>query len=91
MKTFFLSLSLGCLIAGTAFALTEIANVSKETADEMGIAMKTRKNGDAGNMVWLEFKKEGVLKKFSFAQIRMSKEDGSHLFSAQAAGESCRS
>ena len=42
-----------------------MGDLSKEEAKELGITMKHRKNGDAGVKVWLQFKKEGFLEKFS--------------------------
>ena len=45
--------------------------------------MHARKNGDAGIKVWLEFKKEGWLEKFTYAELRMEDARRKHLISAQ--------
>lgn len=45
--------------------------------------MHARANGDAGVMVWLEFKKEGWLEKFSYAEFRIKDSDERHLVSAK--------
>ena len=64
------------------FAMISVGYLSKEQAKELGITMKHRTNGDAGVMVWLEFKKEGFLEKFSYAELRMKDAKGKHLVSA---------
>lgn len=63
------------------FALMMIADVSKERAKEMGVTMRSKKNGDAGVAVWLEFKTQGALKKFVRVELRMT-AGGKHLVSA---------
>lgn len=63
-------------------AMISVGTLSKEQAKELGITMKSRKNGDAGVKVWLEFKKEGFLKKFTYAELRMNDAKGNHLLSA---------
>lgn len=45
--------------------------------------MHARQNGDAGIMVWLEFKKKGWLEKFTYAELEMTEEKGKHLISAK--------
>ena len=71
------------LFANQCFALISIGVLTKEKAkDKYGITMHARKNGDAGIKVWLEFKKEGWLEKFTYAELRMDSE-GKHLISAQ--------
>lgn len=58
--------------------------LTKDKAKEKyGITMHARKNGDAGIKVWIEFKKEGWLEKFTYAELRMEDEDGKHLLSAK--------
>ena len=47
------------------------------------MTMHARQNGDAGIKVWLEFKKEGWLEKFTYAELRMVTDDGQHLLSAK--------
>ena len=48
-----------------------------------GITMHARENGDAGIKVWLKFKKEGWLEKFTYAELRIQDTRGKHLVSAQ--------
>ena len=64
------------------FSMISVGYLSKAQAKELGITMKHRPNGDAGVMVWLEFKKEGFLEKFSYAELRMKDAKGKHLVSA---------
>lgn len=67
-----------------ASAMISVGNLGKKQAKEKyGITMHARKNGDAGVKVWLEFKKEGWLEKFTYAELRMSDKDGKHLLSAK--------
>src|SRR6476619_5716126 len=83
LLTAFLSICLCMVIAGPSFGLIEIGVLDKEKAKEKyGITMHARKNGDAGIKVWLEFKKEGWLDKFTYAELRMQDERGKHLISA---------
>lgn len=63
-------------------AMISVGFLSKEQATELGITMKHRTNGEAGVMVWLEFKKEGFLEKFTYAELRMQDANGKHLVSA---------
>jgi len=42
-----------------------------------------RKNGDAGIKVWLQFKKEGWLEKFTYAELRMKDNRGKYMVSAK--------
>lgn len=74
------------LLANQCFALISIGDLTKEKAkakEKYGITMHARKNGDAGIKVWLEFKKEGWLEKFTYAELRMVDSEGKHLISAQ--------
>jgi hypothetical protein len=68
--------SLPCL------AMISVGSLSKAQAAELGITMKHRPNGDAGVMVWLEFKKQGFLEAFTYAELRMNDAKGKHLLSA---------
>jgi hypothetical protein len=79
---------LGCsiflLLANSSFAEISVGTLTKEKAKEKyGITMHARKNGDAGIKVWVEFKKEGWLEKFTYAELRMSNAKGDHIVSAQ--------
>jgi hypothetical protein len=90
MKTFrytLLALSLFLvltLVANQCFAMIDIGVLTKEKAKEKyGITMHARQNGQAGIKVWLEFKKEGWLEKFTYAELQMVDSKGKHLISAQ--------
>ena len=66
-----------------SYAMISIGYLNKEKAKEKyGITMHARKNGDAGIKVWLAFKKEGWLEKFTYAELRMVDPKGNHLLSA---------
>ncbi|MFT5497309.1 MAG: hypothetical protein ACI9TH_002715 [Kiritimatiellia bacterium] len=52
-----------------AFAMISVRTLNKTQAQELGITMKQRSNGDAGVKVWLEFKKEGFLEKLTYAEM----------------------
>lgn len=66
-----------------AFAMISVGNLSRVQAAELGITMKHRPNGDAGVMVWLEFKKRGFLEKFTYAELRVTDPMGGHRLSAR--------
>jgi hypothetical protein len=64
--------------------MISIGHLTKEQAkDKYGITMHARKNGDAGIKVWLEFKQDGWLEKFTYAELKMVDAEGRHLLSAQ--------
>jgi hypothetical protein len=65
------------------FAEISVGHLSKDRAAELGISMKRRANGDAGVMVWLEFKKQGFLENFTFAELQIRDAKGKHLVSAR--------
>ena len=70
--------------AGKANSMISIGVLTKEKAKEnYGITMHARKNGDAGIKVWLEFKKEGWLEKFTYAELVMKDSEGKQLLSAK--------
>ena len=48
----------------------------KAANNEYGITMHACKNGDAGTKVWLQFKKEGWLEKFTYAELQMKDSRG---------------
>jgi hypothetical protein len=84
VSTALLSICIFTLVAGPSFGMISIGRLTKDTAKEKyGITMHARKNGDAGVKVWLEFKKEGWLEKFTYAEFRMKDAQGKHLLSAQ--------
>ena len=79
---------IGCsiflLFANSSSAMISVGTLTKEKAKaKYGITMRARKNGDAGIKVWVEFKKEGWLEKFTYAELRMSNAKGDHVVSAQ--------
>lgn len=79
---------LGCCIvtslANSSFAMIDVGTLTKDKAREKyGITMHARRNGDAGIKVWIEFKKEGWLEKFTYAELRMASANGDHVVSAQ--------
>lgn len=78
-----LTFCLGVLTASTSFAEISVGTLTKETANKKyGITMHATNNGDAGIKVWLKFKQEGWLEKFTYAELRMSDAQGKHLISA---------
>ena len=71
-------------VAGPACAMISVGTLTKEAAkDKYGITMHARRNGDAGIKVWLEFKKEGWLEKFTYAELCIRDAQGKHLVSAR--------
>ena len=79
-----LSICLCIFIATPCLAMISVGVLAKEKAKEKyGITMHARKNGDAGIKVWLEFKKQGWLEKFTYAELRVEDAQGKHLISAQ--------
>ncbi|MEW6158186.1 MAG: hypothetical protein AB1813_12180 [Verrucomicrobiota bacterium] len=84
MKSIRIILALLVLIPALlpALGMISVGHLSKAEAEKLGITMKHRKNGDAGVMVWLEFKKEGFLEKFSYAEFQMHDGKGKHVVSA---------
>lgn len=84
MKTHQLAIAACLLIAAVrpCSAMISVGILSKEEAAKLGITMQHRPNGDAGVKVWLEFKKEGFLEKFSYAELQMKDARGDHLLSA---------
>jgi hypothetical protein len=82
--TALLSTSVFTLVASPSLGMISVGILSKQRAKEKyGITMHARMNGDAGIKVWLEFKKEGWLEKFTYAELRMEDARGKHLVSAQ--------
>jgi hypothetical protein len=76
-----------CIVALTASAGRAEISVGTltraEAKDKYGITMHARKNGDAGIQVWIQFKKQGWLEKFTYAELRMKDAEGKHLISAR--------
>ena len=72
------------LFANPANAMISVGELTKKKAKEnYGITMHARKNGDAGIKVWLQFKKQGWLEKFNYAQLRVEDAKGKHILSAE--------
>jgi hypothetical protein len=79
----FVSICAVASVASPSFGMISVGELTKEQAkDRYGITMHARKNGDAGIKVWLEFKREGWLKDFTYAELRMEDARGKHLLSA---------
>lgn len=85
MKTLLSSTGIALLLlfgyASTCPAEILVENVDVEKAKKLGIAMKS-KVGKNSVKVWLEFKKEGALEKFTYAELRMDDAKGNYLASA---------
>ena len=79
-----LAMCIFAFIASPSLAMISVGVLNKEKAKEKyGITMHARNNGAAGIQVWLEFKKEGWLEKFTYAEFQMTDADGKHLVSAK--------
>ena len=84
MKTKFTILILNLLLFAApsrCFADYVIEDVSKAQAKEMGVTIRTEKNGDAGIRVWMEFKTTGKLKEFAYVEVQIG-EGKSRIMSA---------
>jgi len=85
MKTILISLGVLLLLLScpaSSLAMIDVGRLSKEQAKELGITMKQRPNGDAGTMVWVEFKKTGFLDHFTYCELQVNDPAGKHLLSA---------
>jgi hypothetical protein len=72
------------LMASPSVGMISVGVLTEKAAKEKyGITMHARENGDAGVKVWLEFKKEGWLEKFTYAELQIVDAQGKHLVSAQ--------
>jgi hypothetical protein len=58
------------------FAMMEIADVSREQAQAMGVTVRSHRNGDAGVAVWLEFKTSGKLAAFRRVELQIGEGEG---------------
>jgi hypothetical protein len=78
-----ISMCVFAFIASPCWAMISVGTLTKEKAkDKYGITMHARQNGEAGIKVWLEFKQEGWLEKFTYAELRVEDARGKHLISA---------
>ena len=66
-----------------AFALISVGHMTKAEAKEAGITMKSRPDGDAGTKVWIEFKKQGFLQAFTYAELQVYDAQGKQRLSAR--------
>src|SRR5579859_5351865 len=67
IRTAALSLCVFVFMCSPSLAMISVGVLTKEAAkDKYGITMHARRNGDAGIKVWLTFKKEGWLEKFTY-------------------------
>ena len=84
-RMFYVFIALSCFANASSVccAAISVGPLSKDKAKEKyGITMHARSNGDAGIKVWLEFKQEGWLEKFTYAELVMTDENGKRLISA---------
>lgn len=73
------------LLASPCFGMISVGEMSKEEATKLGIVMKSRPNGDAGTLVWVEFKKTDFLEHFTYAELEVRNAAGKHRFSVKLA------
>lgn len=71
------------LLASPCFAMISVGPMSKEEAGKLGIVMKSRPNGDAGTMVWVEFKKTDFLANFTYAELEIADAAGKQRISVK--------
>jgi hypothetical protein len=64
-------------------AMISVGFLTPKEAKELGVVLKHRPNGDAGEMVWLEFKKEGFFEKLTYCELQVTDAKGKHLVSAR--------
>ncbi|MEK7953031.1 hypothetical protein [Luteolibacter soli] len=64
-------------------SMIDVGVLTPKEAKELGVVLKHRPNGDAGEMVWLEFKKEGFFEKLTYCEFQISDAKGNHLASAR--------
>lgn len=81
-RTVLLVLGLMALVV-PCYGLISVGELTKAKAEEMGIVMKQRPNGDAGVKVWIEFRREGFMKDLSYCEMRLEDGEGVHVISAR--------
>lgn len=74
---------LGGVAARLTFAEISVEHPTRAEAAGLGFTMKQAPDGEAGVKVWLEFRKVGVLEKFTYAEMRLETPAGSNLVSAR--------
>lgn len=84
LTVFLCTICVFTLIANPCLAEICVGVLTKGKAKEKyGITMHARNNGDAGVKVWIAFKKEGWLKDFTYAELRVESGQGKHILSAR--------
>ncbi len=71
------------ITAHPCFALIDVGYLTREKASEFGIQVRQRPNGDAGVLVWVEFRKQGFLEAFTYAEFRMTDAKGQQIASTR--------
>ena len=71
------------ITAHPCFALIDVGYLTREKASEFGIRVRQRPNGDAGVLVWVEFRKQGFLEAFTYAEFRMTDAKGQQIASTR--------
>lgn len=71
------------IAAHPCFALIDVGYLTREKASEFGIQVRQRPNGDAGVLIWVEFRKKGFLEAFTYAEFQMTDAKGRHLVSTR--------
>jgi hypothetical protein len=83
LRAVLLSICVFTFIASPSFGMISVGVLTKAAAkDKYGITMHACKNGAAGIKVWLEFKREGWLERFTYAELQIQDDRGKHLISA---------
>ncbi len=83
LSRIFLALVWILLLASPCFGMIGVGIMTKEEAAKLGIVMKSRPNGDAGTLVWVEFKKTDFLEHFTYAELEVKDAAGKHRFSVK--------
>jgi hypothetical protein len=60
-----------CTLPGRCFALSEIMDVSKKRAKELGITVRSRPSANHDVWVQVEFKAAGAMKEFRWADLEL--------------------
>ena len=71
------------ITAHPCFALIDVGYLTREKASEFRIQVRQRPNGDAGVLVWVEFRKQGFLEAFTYAEFQMTDAKGRNLASTR--------
>ncbi|MCD8534817.1 MAG: hypothetical protein LR011_08525 [Verrucomicrobia bacterium] len=71
------------MTSNPCLALISIRNLPEIEAEKMGLTIKRRLNGDAGEWVRLEFLKQGSLKNLAYVEFHLKDAHGKQLLSAK--------